>query len=90
MDRKACAKAAKGIGWEKLFVVRPLQLESSENMLAELFKVRPALVRDPQTSRAMMSLTMIQIEEQSIMPDTGWRGTPSYCISMIDHAMTCF
>ena len=39
--RKACARAAKEMGWDKVVVVQPVQLPSSENMLAELFEVIP-------------------------------------------------
>lgn len=37
--RDTCAAAAKEMGWEKLFVVQPLQLKYSRNMMAELFEV---------------------------------------------------
>lgn len=37
--RKASARTAKEMGWDKLVVVQPRQLPSSENMLAELFEV---------------------------------------------------
>lgn len=37
--RDACADAARKLGWDKLFVVVPAQLKSSDNMVAELFEV---------------------------------------------------
>ena len=37
--RKVYASAAVKMGWDKILVVQPPQLKSSENMLAELFEV---------------------------------------------------
>ena len=60
------------MGWDKLFVVKPPQLKSSENMLAELFEVRAADVSDQTPCRPYAELCHANLAQQSIALEALW------------------